>query len=740
MLCPPPAGTIGIWTRSIWNIPHLAAFLDSPVRFRPPLPSQRKLSSVSALAGWGLTSKAGKIRALAADRNLPYLALDEGFLRFIGAGGTSIPPCSLVADSTGLYYDAHGPSDLENLLRRSGWETPALLADARQAMDTIRRYRLSKYNDAPDAPPYHLTTPGKRLRVLLIDQPINDPTVAASLANEESFRRMLEAAHDEHPGAALFLKPHPMTLAGGKHGFLSSMSRSHGVTVLDQPFSSLSLLEQADVVYTVSSHMGFEALMLGKNVRCFGLPFYAGWGLTEDERTCLRRAQRVVKQRTVVELFAAAYLLYARYVNPITGQPCSLQDSIRLLVRQRYHNERNSGYTACVGFSWTQRVQARPFFFSTHGHMEFFPSPTGKPSASSLGTPSGQSEALRVPQVAAQHAARLSAGAARVIVRESLPPDVSLMSSLEKQCAERRIPLMCVHDDILRGLGLTPADRPPLGLLRENAAYRPNDTFKDKASAHLEALLQSMPSVMGRDPALAERAKAVRHRMVQFFQRTGQNVVHPELQKTLDALPAMAHKHKIILVPGEALPHPNASRSQSDAMVALLQSLRAAYPSAYIIHTSNQLAQPPHSPHSYDPAENIANVVLHATPKINAARLDMALFSHLHAVHTLESLSGFAALISGLPVRTHGHPFYAGWGLTTDTQLFPLRTQPLSLDTLVAGVLILHPTWFDWKTGLVCGPEEILHRLETGQLYPRRGSILYRLAREAAARIVDLGE
>jgi capsular polysaccharide export protein len=42
--------------------------------------------------------------------------------------------------------------------------------------------------------------------------------------------------------------------------------------------------------------------MGAKRVHCFGLPFYAGWGVTEDE---IVPAQRT-KPRSVVEIFAAA--------------------------------------------------------------------------------------------------------------------------------------------------------------------------------------------------------------------------------------------------------------------------------------------------------------------------------------------------------------------------------------------------------------------------------------------------
>ncbi|HBR38881.1 MAG TPA: hypothetical protein DD939_16490, partial [Sulfitobacter pontiacus] len=51
--------------------------------------------------------------------------------------------------------------------------------------------------------------------------------------------------------------------------------------------------------------MGFEAIFAGHKPRVFGQPFYAGWGLTEDEFPVQRR-QRVL---TRAQLFAGAMIL-----------------------------------------------------------------------------------------------------------------------------------------------------------------------------------------------------------------------------------------------------------------------------------------------------------------------------------------------------------------------------------------------------------------------------------------------
>jgi capsular polysaccharide export protein len=56
-------------------------------------------------------------------------------------------------------------------------------------------------------------------------------------------------------------------------------------------------------------------------VVCFGVPWYAGWGVTDDRQpqhaAMLRRAGR---SRSVDELFAAGYMHYTRYLNPETRQ------------------------------------------------------------------------------------------------------------------------------------------------------------------------------------------------------------------------------------------------------------------------------------------------------------------------------------------------------------------------------------------------------------------------------------
>jgi capsular polysaccharide export protein len=84
-------------------------------------------------------------------------------------------------------------------------------------------------------------------------------------------------------------------------------------------------------------------------------------------------------------------------------------------------------------------------------------------------------------------------------------------------------------------------------------------------------------------------------------------------------------------------------------------------------------------------------------------------------VHVNTSLSGFEALLRGKPVHCHGHPFYAGWGLTADQQAHPRRSRRPSLDELVAASLLMYPVYVSRTTGMRCEAEQALTELSLWQ-------------------------
>lgn len=51
---------------------------------------------------------------------------------------------------------------------------------------------------------------------------------------------------------------------------------------VESRLSVVSCIAACDVVHTMTSLTGFDALLRGKRVVVYGQPFYAGWGLTDD--------------------------------------------------------------------------------------------------------------------------------------------------------------------------------------------------------------------------------------------------------------------------------------------------------------------------------------------------------------------------------------------------------------------------------------------------------------------------
>ena len=113
-----------------------------------------RLRGCDAVASWGVGrpfSEAARRAAVLA--GLPYVALEDGFLRSVWPGVLGEAGVSLVADPGGIYYDATRPSLLERLIAEEASARPDLLERAEAAMAAIRRRRVSKYNHAPHMAP-----------------------------------------------------------------------------------------------------------------------------------------------------------------------------------------------------------------------------------------------------------------------------------------------------------------------------------------------------------------------------------------------------------------------------------------------------------------------------------------------------------------------------------------------------------------------------------------------------------
>lgn len=241
------------------------------------------------------------------------LRVEDGFVRSRGLGAELVPPLSLVCDDLGIYYDPSRPSRLEKWIERRSRLRPDQRARAQNLIAALTDAGLSKYNlgGAKTALP-----PGRR--ILVPGQVEDDASILTGTDIVRSNAALLAAARAGNADAVIVYKPHPDVEAGLRSGVVEAPDADVVVHKADP----VALLAQVDAVWTMTSLMGFEALLRGVPVVTLGAPFYAGWGLTEDRGDVPPRRRAEV---TLEGLVHAALIDYPRYLDPETGLPCPVE-------------------------------------------------------------------------------------------------------------------------------------------------------------------------------------------------------------------------------------------------------------------------------------------------------------------------------------------------------------------------------------------------------------------------------
>ncbi len=314
---------------------------------------------------WGQSPTAHRGLSVADRRQVPVLRVEDAFLRSVHPGRDGEPPLGLHLDRGGVHFDPATESDLEALLARHPLDDAALLSRARDAIARLQEQHLSKYNAFDPAAP--VPDPGY---VLVVDQTRGDASVTASGADLARFREMLVFAQEEHPGCKVLIKTHPETVAGHRAGHFGPGDENHRVSLFDAPVSPWALLEGAVGVYTVSSQLGFEAILSGHKPRVFGQPFYAGWGLTADEFPVPRRQRRLTR----AQLFAAAMMLYPIWYDPFRDRLCALEPALDAFeARVRAWRADHLGWQASGMRLWKRKHLQH--FFGAEKRVLFRPAP-----------------------------------------------------------------------------------------------------------------------------------------------------------------------------------------------------------------------------------------------------------------------------------------------------------------------------------------------------------------------------
>jgi capsular polysaccharide export protein len=629
-------------------------------------PIKRGLKGVregDVVVGWGQKDNTEGARNFAKKHSLEYWRLEDGFLGYLNHPSRDKRRLSLVVDKSGIYYDAHTPSDLEELLNRDDWVTDELLARARAAMARIRKWRISKYNHAPfDLPPaLEARLSGfKGPKVLLVDQTLGDKSIKYGMASDAMFADMLKAALEENPTALVIVKIHPDVLAGKKQGHFDVERVHERVLFVADDVAPLALIERVDHVYVVTSQMGLEGLIAGKKVSCFGLPFYAGWGLTHDRQLCEAR----IANRTLEELFAAAFIVYSRYVDPFSGERVEMERILDILVAERQMRRPRGKRAVAVGFSFWKRKFVSRFFGPGVGEVVHI-------------------RAADIDRFTIEDSDCVFSWGRKNDIRLDDIPD--------------HVPVWHMEDGFLRSVGLGADLRRPSSLVLDRRGIYYDPTGPSDLE-HFLGTHQFDERELARGKALREAILAARVSKYNVGER-GQ----------LD-FRAKAQGRRVILVPGQV--EGDASLAYGSPEVTgnamLLETVRAAEPDAYIVF----------KPHPDVVTGNREGVV---GPDVldrcvNETIVTADIIDCLDAVdevHVMTSLTGFEALLRGVPVTCHGMPFYAGWGLTKD-RLAPgdrRRGSKLALDGLVYALLCVYGRYVDWPSGLSTSAEAIVEAM-----------------------------
>lgn len=369
----------------------------------------------------------------------------------------------------------------------------------------------------------------------------------------------------------------------------------------------------------------------------------------------------------VLDRLAARALMAADWRDPFTGGPSDFAAAVELLGLWRTTLEANRPIAAASGMAWWKRTEIRRFLWHPQRSMRI----------------------VRRPGKALAVAAR--AGGSVAIWPSRVSP------LLVARARARRVPLVRVEDGFVRSVGLGVDLVPPSSVVVDASGIH----FDPSGPSDLETILNAIAPT----PRLLERARALRESIVasgisKYAAGTGSPVPRRQPGRRVVLVPAQVEDDMSVLAGGGGL----------TSNLELLRRARAAEPEAEIWFRPHPDVDAGHRKGAV-PDEQVLG---HADRIVRGGGM-APLLDAVDAVHVLTSLTGFEALMRGREVTCHGAPFYAGWGLTRDLGA-PLarRTRGLSLDELVAGVLILYPRYLDPVTGLPCPPEVLVGRMANG--------------------------
>lgn len=661
-----------------------------------------KDKTAQAVLAWGKKPSRSKAVSFADTHSLPLITVEDGFLRSLGSGIHSVG-ASFIKDDLGVYFDLTTPNRLQELIAdcMAQWSDDKE-RHAQRLINKIITHQLSKYNQTIIAPDLSALANNDKPHIIIIDQVANDASITGAGATADSFFAMLAHAKERYSNANIWIKAHP----AGK-GYFTPKDIPKPF-YLDAPCNSIALISQACAVYTVSSHMGFEALMLAKTVHNFGVNWYAGFGLTDDDfvkntpiyQNLIRHYQALnITQASLSQLFYASYVRYSHYANPATGQACDIETLMNYLTDNRNWQNRLGSKLFVYDFSRWKIPFVRGFLGFDKVNL------TVKPKTKWwFFLPYGINE-KRAKRADSKVFKALSNTADYVVWGQKSKR--LLKDKLAKRGMTNPV-IWCMEDGFIRSYGLGATLIAPLSVVMDDVGIY----FDATAPSRLEQILNTICLTDDQ----RQRAKGL-HELF-LTKRMSKYNLSTKNHDFIRQINALQSNRPIHLVVGQV--EDDASVQTCTSVIKknseLLARVRADFAHDVIIYKPHPDVEAGLRPGKAD-NHHMADVIAHDVAMPDC--LDVC-----DVVHTISSLTGFEALLRGKSVVCYGLPFYAGFGLTDDVieanntlkiNALGRRTRPnlppLTLEELIYATLIDYPMYhLPHKMGLAT-PEQVIAHL-----------------------------
>ena len=602
---------------------------------------------------WGMKKSGKFIRN--NRKKFKVVLIEDGFIHSFGYKKQKIP-LSICYDNKGIYYNFESKSDLFEILKNDISEENYLRA--KNIIKLWKKCSISKYNFPsflePPSIPY----------ILLIDQVFGDLSIKYGGANEDSFRKMFDFSVKNWPNHKILIKVHPDVINYKKRGFLDkSYYLRKNVEVLGDIGQINKLVEFSTAVCVVTSQVGFEALIYGKEVHVFGNPFYSSLGLTIDHKAS-KDSNKSIKI-SLEQLVFALLVKYQIFLDPRNKKICEVEEIMQYIKRKREAFTFFPKNTEGLNLTPWKARQINRFFYNA----------TGKKVKSFK---------------------RYSGNMQNIMVWGKKTKSDNYISKVNN--------FISVEDGFVRSAGLGADLYPPLSLLF------------DKKGIHYDASKESDLEYLLQNTGVNDNEIIRARKIINLIIKLNISKYNLKLNKEID-LPKNIDKKKIIGVLGQvetdnSIIYGVPENTIQKTNFALVEQVRKDYPDAYIIY------KPHPDTESGLRAKGSKEESIIINADLIAADISLIeLFRKVGRIAVFTSLGGFEALIRGMPVTTYVLPFYAGWGLTEDKLYDNIwakrRTKILTIEELTFIALVKYPFYSSVKFNCLTELENIIDEISS---------------------------